>query len=307
MKNALLITNGFIKSEKFNEIYRFLEKACLNRQVFLFSMKNTEFMMFSHSEKQLKSEFERIINKKANKEINIDFIIFWDKDIYLAKAFERAGYKVYNNSFAIEYCDDKALTIEKLSKSEIKIPKTITAPKTFNNVGYDDGFINQFTLYCEEVLGYPYIIKERFGSFGMQVYLVKNALEAQDCIKKIGDVPFLAQEYIKFSHGRDIRINMVGEKAVASMLRTNEKGDFRANITIGGSMGAHECSMEEIKIAQTCMKELRLDFGGIDLLFGEDGFYLCEVNSNAHFKNIYDFTGVNVADKIIDYILKQEE
>lgn len=33
---------------------------------------------------------------------------------------------------------------------------------------------------------------------------------------------------------------------------------------------------------------------------------VCEVNSNAHFKNIFDCTGVNVADEIMDYIVKRQ-
>jgi glutathione synthase/RimK-type ligase-like ATP-grasp enzyme len=44
------------------------------------------------------------------------------------------------------------------------------------------------------------------------------------------------------------------------------------------------------------------DFAGVDLLFTEDGFLVCEVNSNAHFKNLYDCTGINTADYIMKYI-----
>ena len=49
---------------------------------------------------------------------------------------------------------------------------------------------------------------------------------------------------------------------------------------------------------------MNLDFAGVDILFGEnDEPILCEVNSNAHFKNILDCTGVNVAQCILDYII----
>ena len=42
-------------------------------------------------------------------------------------------------------------------------------------------------------------------------------------------------------------------------------------------------------------------------LFDEQGkAYVCEVNSNAHFKNIYDCTGVNAADFILEHIIKQQ-
>ena len=59
----------------------------------------------------------------------------------------------------------------------------------------------------------------------------------------------------------------------------------------------------QIALAQEVCHALRLDFAGVDILFGEqDEPILCEVNSNAHFKNIYDCTGVNVADAIMSYI-----
>lgn len=303
MKIALLITNGFINSSKFDEIYGFIKKACLDRQVLLFSMKNTDFLVFSHNKEILKKEINRIIKEKTGIKENIDFIIFWDKDVYLAKSMEAAGYKVYNNSFAIEMCDDKALTIQGMLSTNVMLPKTITPPMTFKNIGYNREFVTWFTEYCEDILGYPYVIKERFGSFGMQVYLINNKSEAENCINNIKDGLFIVQEYISHSHGRDIRINMVGDTAVASMLRKSDNGDFRANLTIGGSMEKYIPGTEELSIARECMGALKLDFGGIDILFGKDCFYLCEVNSNAHFKNIFDLTEVNVAEKIIDYIL----
>lgn len=48
---------------------------------------------------------------------------------------------------------------------------------------------------------------------------------------------------------------------------------------------------------------LGLDFAGVDLLFtGERADVVCEVNSNAHFKNIYICTGVNIAEFIMEHI-----
>ena len=50
-------------------------------------------------------------------------------------------------------------------------------------------------------------------------------------------------------------------------------------------------------------KALDADFTGVDLLFGpNDEPILCEVNSNAHIKNIYDCTGIDVAEFIFKYI-----
>ena len=76
------------------------------------------------------------------------------------------------------------------------------------------------------------VIKEAYGSFGEQVYLANSLEEANKIIDQIGYKDFLMQEYIATSKGRDIRINVVGDKAIVSMLREN-KNDFRSNISNG--------------------------------------------------------------------------
>ena len=78
--------------------------------------------------------------------------------------------------------------------------------------------------------------------------------------------------------------------------------DFRANVTIGGKMRNYTPTSEEKKMAVKAVKKLGLSFGGVDIIYGEDGPVICEVNSNAHFKNILDCTGVNAADEILKYI-----
>ena len=130
-----------------------------------------------------------------------------------------------------------------------------------------------------------------------------NSYEEASSIISKNKEPLIIQEFISESSGRDIRINVVGDKTVASMIRYNE-GDFRANITNGGSMKKYEPSKDEVELALRVCKLLKLDFGGVDLLFGKNGPILCEVNSNAHFKNIYDCTGINVAEEIGEYVEK---
>jgi glutathione synthase/RimK-type ligase-like ATP-grasp enzyme len=90
------------------------------------------------------------------------------------------------------------------------------------------------------------------------------------------------------------------------MYRYSENGDFRANVSNGGKMKYYEPTKEQIDLAILSCKTLGLDFGGVDILFGENQEpIVCEVNSNAHFKNIFDCTGVNVADTIMEYIIKR--
>lgn len=275
-----LVVNGFLHSDKFNEIYNWLKTA--------FEKKGHTIDVYTNIEL---SNITEITNKP-------DFVLFWDKDIPLAKRLEKMGLKLFNSALAIENCDNKALTYIEL-KGIVNMPKTIVAPMTYRNIGYNN---TDFVKNAIDKLGLPIVIKECYGSFGQQVYLAESYEEAIEIVTNTNE-PLIFQEFIAESKGKDIRINMVGNQAVASMLRYNNN-DFRANITNGGSMKNYTPTEEEIAVAQKVCKALNLDFGGVDILFGKNGPIVCEVNSNAHFKNIFDCTGVNVADYIGEYIEK---
>lgn len=276
--DGLLVVNGFLNSEKFNEIYMWLRDA--------FEKRGHSISVYSNTELSL----------NIPDADSMDFVIFWDKDIMLAKQLESKGMRLFNSSGAIELCDNKALTYITL-KGKVPMPRTIVCPMTYRNIGYNN---TDFVKKSTEILGLPIIIKECFGSFGEQVYLAETAQQAEEIVKNTAE-PLIFQEYIEESSGRDIRLNVVGGRVVTSMIRHNSN-DFRANITNGASMEKYTPTQEETAIAEKACKELGLDFGGVDILFSGRGPLLCEVNSNAHFRNIYECTGINVAESICEYV-----
>lgn len=291
MAKGWLVTNGFVNSDKFRELYEKLTEAAKRHGCQLIRKSNLELM-------------ERFCFYRGDAvwedEARPDFVIFWDKDTRLARLMESAGLRLFNRAESIESCDDKGLSFIRLAGSNIRMPKTYVSPKTFSATGYPD---HAFLQHVETCLSYPLVLKESFGSFGQQVHLVQDHEELLLHLASLGNRPFLLQEYIRTSEGRDIRIQMVGKEAVAAMYRYNEH-DFRANISNGGQMKPYEPTREQTELARRVCQELNLDFAGVDILFGEnDEPVLCEVNSNAHFKNITDCTGVYVADKILAYIL----
>ena len=284
-----LIVNGFLNSEKFEEIYDWLIKAALQQGIELRKLTNDQV-----------GSILPISPKNTSWKEKPDFVLFWDKDVYLAKTLEKEGFKLYNCAEAIETCDDKALTFIKLKDTDIKMPRTYVAPMTFDKEYKDYTFL----LQVEGNVGYPMIIKENKGSFGEQVYMVNNYYEAVEKIKNIEHHEFIMQEYVESSKGKDVRIHVVGGKVVTAMDRVNEN-DFRANITNGGSMKKYTPTKEQEKMAVKVCEKLKLDFAGVDIMFGKEGEPIfCEANSNAHFKNIYDCTKVNVADEIMKFIKK---
>ncbi len=284
--NGALVVNGFLNTDKFRDIYSRLESAFFKREVSLSLYAN--------------SDLSSPLGEKIPFSENPDFVLFWDKDISLAYRIESEGIPVFNSPHAIELCDSKAKTA--LALQGFHMPKTIIAPKTFPNIGYGKC---EFLENVEKCLRFPIVVKEACGSFGAQVYLATNKKELYDIVKTHEKEELIFQELIKKSFGRDIRINVVGDKVCAAMLRESKNGDFRSNITLGGSMEAYTPTAEEADLAISAARKLGLDFAGVDILFGENGPLLCEVNSNAHFKSTYDCTGINLADCIAEHIIEK--
>ena len=291
-KYGWLIYNASLTSQKFTEINNWYKESAIKKGITLDLIKNSE--IFSVIENN-----STIIKMDSHKD-KPDFILFMDKDIRLAKHLEKLGYKLFNGAKTIESCDDKILTYQILSDNNIKIPKSLISPMMFPGTKETD---NKFVDYIEREFQYPLVIKEAFGSFGEQVYLVENRDELLEKRKNLLYVPHLYQEFINSSRGKDVRLHVVGDKVVATMLRTSDI-DFRANVTSGGKMHEFEPPKAFIELAIKASKLIGADFSGVDILFGEENEpIICEINSNAHIKNIYDCTGVDVADHILDYIL----
>ena len=103
------------------------------------------------------------------------------------------------------------------------------------------------------------------------------------------------------SFGRDIRVIVIGGQCVAAMIRQSN-GDFRSNLELGG-VGTPMTPSTELKtLCEKVAFVLHLDYCGIDVLFGENGYLICEVNSNAFFGGIESVTHINIAERYAKYI-----
>ncbi len=282
---GLLVVNNFINQSKFTDLYSLLSAAAEKYGMDMKIKKTGELVRYAG---------ERL-------EEQTDFVLFWDKDIVCAAFLEKEGIPVFNSPRAIAMCDNKAYTALALSGvTGITTPKTVASPKTFEAFGYND---TEFVIKAIELLGLPVVIKECYGSYGQQVYLAHTTDEAIETVKGLGHSEFIMQEFVKTSIGRDVRINVVGDEAVVSMLRYSVNGDFRSNISAGGKMEPYEPEQKMKEMAIRATKILGLDFAGVDVMFGEnDEPVICEVNSNPHFRSTLDCTGTDISEHIIRYI-----
>lgn len=288
-----IVCSGTLNVEKINKLVESMVVEAKKLNVRLEIVKNTEIIpMFNNDGKP-----ELIYVREFEKP---DFIIFWDKDVSLASHLESMNFRVFNSSEAIKNCDHKGYMHLKLSNKGIKMPRTILSPMIFdyklNNKDY--------LIKCYDKLNKDVIIKESKGSFGMQVYLIKSE---DEFIEKIFDlnkknIDFIIQENIKSSFGKDIRVNIIGDKVVGAMLRES-KEDFRANISQGARANLITLTDEQEALALKAHKALGLDFSGVDLLFGENGPIICEVNSNLNFLSFEEIWGKSFGAEILKYII----
>lgn len=294
MLSGCIIYNGYYYPKKIQEQVQWIKE--------LFAEKSCHIQLLpSYEIKPLFLSDGSVIAKGINNPC--DFILYLDKDTRTAQLLEKAGYKLYNSAQAITSCDDKALTYLALSNQGISMAKTIPAPLLYEgNEDKDDSFLD----YVGKELGFPMVVKENFGSYGAQVYLAKDFDELKALRKKLKERPHIYQQFISESAGRDIRAYVLGGKLIAAMLRRNPD-DFRANISFGGIMEKVFVSEDFCVMAEQAAKLLNLDYCGVDILFGKDKPILCEINSNAHFKNIYDCTGINVAKLLVNYIIEDRQ
>ena len=316
MKQGWLIVNEYLDTEKFLEIRKLFLSGAEKKNVKLTVYTNADFAVDLSG---------AVVKSRAFDEGEPEFIIFYDKDIALASALEKMGYRLYNSADAIDVCDSKVKTASRISEynlnckddeAKILMPKTYKVPFTYENIGIKDSYSFDFLDYVEKDLceagegalsdAYPMVIKESNSSFGMGVHLAGSREEAVKLICEYGNKECIIQEYLSYSSGRDYRLQMVSDKCVCAMMRSNEN-DFRANITNGGKMSEYKPTDEDLSLARNVMKCLKLDFAGIDIMHDKSGrAVFLEANSNAHFKNIYDLTGINAAEKMIEYIVAKD-
>ncbi len=211
----------------------------------------------------------------------------------ILRQFEMMGVYSLNESTSITRSRDKLRCLQILSRSGIGLPVTSYAHST------------RMTGKLIKMVGdAPCVIKLVEGTQGKGVILADTNKAAESVIDGFRQMKahFLVQEFIKESHGQDIRAFVIGDKVVASMMRTAREGEFRSNLHRGGTAKPIDISHEEATLAVRAAKALGLNVAGVDLLRSDRGPLVLEVNSSPGLQGIETSTGLDIATMIIEYI-----
>ena len=213
----------------------------------------------------------------------------------VVRQFEMMDVFCLNGSVAISRSRDKLRSLQLLARKGIGLPVTGFAHST----KFTDDLIDL-------VGGSPLVIKMIEGTQGVGVVLAETKKAAQSTIQAFRSLKanILVQEFIKESSGEDIRCLVIGNKVVATMMRTGPKGEFRSNLHRGGQAENIRITPEERSTATRAAKIMGLKVAGVDMLRSNHGPVVMEVNSTPGLEGIEKTTGKDVAGMIIDYIEK---
>ncbi|UOW01044.1 RimK family alpha-L-glutamate ligase [Agrococcus sp. SCSIO52902] len=214
----------------------------------------------------------------------------------VVRQFEQMDVYTPNTANGIANARDKLRATQILARHDIGMPAT-----TFVRDRAD------VIPAIERVGGAPVVLKLLEGTQGIGVILAPTIKVAEAIIETLQSTrqQVLIQHFVAESKGRDIRALVVGDRVVAAMRRSAQGDEFRSNVHRGGSVEAVDLDPEFERVAVRAAQIMGLKVAGVDMLEGNDGPLVMEVNSSPGLEGIETATRLDVAGAIIDHIADQ--
>jgi ribosomal protein S6--L-glutamate ligase len=219
-----------------------------------------------------------------------------DSSLKLVPHLHHMGIPLVNKLNAILLSKDKFLTLQALSAVQLPIP--------------DTGFINSiegFHTVLARLGGYPVVLKQAIGRVGEGVFLVKTEHQARLILHNTLETGkgMLVQKFIPPENRLDVRVLVIGGKVAGAMKLKPKPGDFRSNFHLSQKSWAVELSTEWEEIALKAADALGLEIAGVDLIVDDKKkVRVIEINYSPGFSGLEAATGLDIAGRIIDYVVE---
>lgn len=236
------------------------------------------------------------LEQPAAVDVVVERSINHSRALHALRLYQSLGVPCVNTYAVSQTCGDKILTAVALKDHDVAQPDVRIA------------FTEASALEAIEELGYPVVLKPAVGSWGRLLSKINDrdaaetVLEHKTVLGSYHHSIFFIQKYIA-KKGRDIRAFVVGDECIAAIYRSSEH--WITNTARGAI--ASNCPVTA-ELAEICVQAARAVGGGvvaIDLFESDEGLLVNEVNYTMEFRNSIDTTGVNIPDKVIDYVLAQ--
>jgi len=235
---------------------------------------------------------------KFEVDVLVERCINHSRALHGLRLFEAAGIKCVNSCHVATVCGDKLLTSVALAENNVPQPEVRVA------------FTEESAMKAILEMGFPVVLKPAVGSWGRLLSKIndKDAAEAilehKTVLGSYHHSIFYIQKYVE-KKGKDIRSFVVGDKCIAAIYRNSPH--WITNTARGGV--ATNCPVTE-ELNDISVRAARAVGGGIvaiDVFETEEGLTVNEVNYTMEYKNSITTTGVNIPQKMAEYILQVAE
>lgn len=277
VKRGQKVTKGLIKAAAIKKGLNFVE---INVDNFNFAVN-----YFSENEKEEKNMLYRIASGEQAKNIEGRLLSENKKLVTF--------YKKNKNAFF----DPRDISLQTFF--DIPIIKTVS------HVSGDFNFLKESVDYLG---GFPVVIKVTGRSHGegvMKIDSMDSLVSVIGFLKKMEIEKMVLRKFINFY--RHARLIVLGDKVVDSIEYIVPENDFRTNA--GTPVVKKEEFPDNFKeIAIKAVNSMNYEFGGVDILIDKKSNpYLAEVNFPCYFPRNQLTTGVNVAEMMIDFLIKKSK
>lgn len=195
--------------------------------------------------------------------------------------------KVINNTRGMLISNDKFWQGEFIASKGYKIPRSVLISNKES--------VDQVLLTFQ----YPLIVKQQFGYGGEGVALVESERSARSVISSFlsHKLPIVVQEFLPDEKGdSDCRVYVLGDKMAKGVNRRARQGDFRANVSLGGTKRHFKVSKELGHMAVDIAQLVGLEIATVDFLFYKGEYYFLEINKSPGMKK-----DLKMAEAILQY------
>lgn len=224
----------------------------------------------------------------------------------ILETLQTQGIPCVNSVRGFETSEDKVRAAVKFAAHRVRHPSTALVRSERDVFRFADRY------------GYPLVLKVPDGWAGSGVVRAATPNDVRPLMTQLGvgsdagskQQFLLVQQYIE-AGGQDIRIFVVGGKAVAGERRVAPEGDFRTNISLGGQGSVATFSTEEAMLAVRATQAVGLDYCGVDISRGSIGSssadpYVIETNALASVSPQQQrIFGVDLTGLIVDLVVQR--
>jgi [lysine-biosynthesis-protein LysW]--L-2-aminoadipate ligase len=218
--------------------------------------------------------------------------------LYTLRILNDWGVATVNSYEVANICGDKLLTSAALVRHGVPVPRTMIA------------YTPESAVEAIEEMGYPVVLKPAVGSWGRLLARINDRdaaeaiLEHKVTLGSFHHGAFYIQEYVE-KQGRDIRTFVIDGETICSIYR--ESPHWITNTARGGKASNCPITPEIDAISRAAAEAVGGGVVAVDLFETPNGLQVNEVNYTMEFRNSIETTGVNIPEKIVDYVIATGE